>query len=213
MNKIKLICFDVCGTLVDGNSWRILTEGLGCSYPEHRSIFLRCSKGEITFTEGERMMTRIFRESGNAKEKFINDIFNNIKIINYAKDLISYLKGKGYLVYLISGSIDIYVESVAKKVGADGFYANSSLEFDKEGILKKIIYRENEGEVKVEHLQDLIKKLGINMDQVVFIGDGENDIEVFKATGHGIAVNSSSEELKKVSWKTIGSLSEIKNIL
>ena len=209
MNKIKLICFDICGTLVNGNSWRILTEGIGCSYPEHRNIFLRCQKGEITFTEGERMMTRIFRNSGDAREKLINDIFNNIKVINDGKDLISYLKRKGYLIYLISGSLDIYVESVAKKVGADGFYANSSLEFDDKGIIKKIIYRENEGKVKLEQLKDLIKKLGITMDQVVFIGDSDNDVEVFEATKHGIAINGSinglCKELNKVAWREFDS--------
>jgi len=213
MNKIKLICFDVDGTLVDGNSWHILTEGIGCSYPEHKDIYFRCRQGEISFIEGERIMTKKFRENSNANEKFINNLFNNVEVKNDAKDLTSYLKEKGYLIYLISASIDIYVNSVAEKIGADGFYANSSLEFDDKGIVKKIIYQENEGGVKVEHLQDLIKKLGITMDQVVFIGDSDNDIEAFEATKQGIAVNSSSDKLKKVSWKIVHSLEEIKNIL
>jgi len=80
-------------------------------------------------------------------------------------------------------------------------------------ILQKINYRNNQGEIKVKQLKTLVRKLGIDIDQVVFIGDSENDIEVFKATKHGIAIHSSSEELKKVSWRTVDSLSEIKDIL
>ena len=67
--------------------------------------------------------------------------------------------------------------------------------------------------MKVEQLKTLVRKLGINTDQVVFVGDSENDIEVFKATQHGIAVHSSSEELKRVSWRVVDSLLEIKDIL
>lgn len=213
MNKIKLICFDVDGTLVEGNSWLRLTEGLGCLPEEHNNLYIKCRKGELSFIEGQKILKEMYQLSGNANSNFINNLFNKTEIKEGVKDLISYLKRKGYLIYLISSSIDIYVGLVAEKIVADGFYANSSLEFDNEGILKKIIYQENEGELKVEHLRDLIKKLGITMDQVVFIGDSDNDIEAFEVTKQGIAVNSSSDKLKKVSWKIVHSLEEIKNIL
>jgi len=186
---------------------------MGYSTKEHSDIYLRCKKGEITFVEGLKILEEAYHSSINANKNFINDLFNKTEIKGEVKDLISYLKRKGYFIYLISSSIDIYVGLVAERIGADGFYANSSLEFDKEGNLKKIIYRENEGELKVEHLRDLIKKLGITMDQVVFIGDSDNDIEAFEATKQGIAVNSSSDKLKKVSWKIVHSLEEIKSIL
>ena len=55
MKKIKLICFDVDGILVDDISWLILTKGLGCSSQEHLDIFSRSKNGEISFTEGERL--------------------------------------------------------------------------------------------------------------------------------------------------------------
>ena len=213
MEKIKLICFDVDETLVDGTSWLMLTEGLSCSSREHLDIFRRCQKGEITFTEGERLSTKMYQNSDNANKDFISNLFDSVKIKSETIDLISYLKEKGYKVYLISGAIDIYVESIAKKLGVNGFYANSTLEFDNEGILQKINYRNNQGEIKVEQLRSLVKDLGISIKQVVFVGDSENDIEVFKATEHGIAVHSPSEELNKIAWKKVNSLKEIRKIL
>ena len=103
-------------------------------------------------------------------------------------NLIGYLKKKGYLAYLISGDINVYVETIAKKLKVDGFYANSTLGFDSNGVLEKINYRENQDEIKVEQLQELIKKLGIDMSQVVFVGNDENDIEAFKVTKQGIVI-------------------------
>ena len=213
MRNIKLVCFDVDGTLVDGNSWWMLTKALGCSSEKTISIFNQAKEGKISFREGERLFTKIFQESGNNTKEFINNFFESIDVKPEAKDLISYLKQKGYLIYLISGGIDMYVNSITRKLGVDGFYANSSLEFDKEGILQRIHYRENQKGVKAEQLQELIRKIGIDMSHVVFIGDSDNDINVFKATKQGIAVSTSDEELKKVSWKSVNSLSEIKNIL
>ncbi len=213
MENIKLVCFDVDGTLVSGTSWLILSEGLGWSSKEALDIFNQARKGEISFIEAERIFTATYQKSGKANKSFIKEIFENVEIKEGAKDLVSYLKEKGYIIYLISGAIDIYVESVTRKLGVDGFYANSTLEFDNKGVLQKINYRNNQGEVKVEQLKTLVRKLGINIDQVVFVGDSENDIEVFKTTKHGIAVHSSNEKLKKVSWRTVDSLSEIKNIL
>lgn len=213
MEKIELVCFDVDGTLVDGNSWLILAESLGCSSQNAFDIFGRCQRGEITFTEGEKLLTKMYQNSGNANKTFIKNLFDSVDIRSEARDLISYLRKKGYKIYLISGAIDIYVESVTKKLNVDGFYANSSLEFDSEGVLQKINYRESQGEIKVEQLRNLVNNLGINIEQVVFVGDSENDIEVFKTTKHGITFYNSPEELKKVSWKIVNSLSEIKGLL
>jgi len=67
--------------------------------------------------------------------------------------------------------------------------------------------------IKLEQLKELSKKIGIAMEEIIFVGDSENDIDVFKTTGKGIIVpgfdGKFNEELRKVSWKQASSLSKI----
>ena len=212
-NQFKLICFDVDGTLVDGTSWFLLTKGLDCSVKKHQKIYQLAIGGKISFIEGERKLTRMYRGSGKANEFFIKKLFSKIEPKSEAKIVIEYLKKKGYLIYLISGAIDIYVEEIAKKLGVNGFYANSTLEFGSGGVLEKIHYRDNQNGVKVKQLEELINKLSLKMNEVVFVGDSENDLGVFEKTGHGIAINSSCGDLKRTAWKRGDSLNKIRNFL
>ncbi|OGM11389.1 hypothetical protein A2Z22_01235 [Candidatus Woesebacteria bacterium RBG_16_34_12] len=210
----KILCFDVDGTLVDGVSWLLLTKGLGCSQQEHLEIFNKAKNSEISFIEGERMLTRMYQKSGNATKTYITSLFSKTKPRPVSKKVISLLKKKGYKIYLISGAIDIYVEAIAKMLNVDGFFANSSLEFDENQVLSKIHYRDNQGEVKVEQLKKLTDKLRIDVSRdVVFIGDSENDIEAFRITGKGISVHSNNKKLKSVAWENIDSLEELLTIL
>ena len=213
MSKEKLVCFDVDGTLVDGVSWLLLTKGLGCSTDKHMAIFNRARNREISFIQGERLLTKMYRDSKNATESFIRKLFRKVKLRPGAKKAVEYLKSRNYSVFLISGAIDIYVEEVAKKIGVDGFYANSSLEFDNNGLLSKIHYRDNQGGVKVEQLRELADSNNTNTKGIVFIGDSENDIEAFVETGRGIAIHNENDELKNVAWKVIENLEDIRTVI
>ena len=213
-DKKKLICFDVDGTLTKNKSgFYSLTVGLGCPVEEVISAYERTKKGEISIAEGEGIVTKIYCESGKASQDNIFGIFDAMPLKRDAPNLFKHLKETGYLIYLVSGGIDMYVEMVAKKTGADGFFHNASLEFKKNGNLKRICYQGNEGPTKVKQIGLLADKVGIDIGKIVFVGDSENDYEAFCATKHGIAVHPFDEKLDAVAWKKIKILSEIKEIL
>jgi HAD superfamily phosphoserine phosphatase-like hydrolase len=214
MNSKKIVCFDIDGTLVDGISWYILTEGLGCEKKDHEKIYQDCLDGKTSFSEGEIRFVELYKNAGNANLQTIKNIYADVRLRKNAAGLIKFLKKKGYLIYLISGAIDLYVEEIAKKVHADGWFANSSFEFDEKGNLLKLHYRDNQGKVKLEQLESLVRELKLDIHKVVyFVGDSENDIEVFKATGHGIAVNCEKDNLLKTAWLKASSLNTISKIL
>lgn len=213
-NKTKIICFDVDGTLVENkSSWVFLTLNLGCSVEKIAEIYQRTENGTISFNKGVSIVEELFRQSGKASKEHIEAIFRRVYLKREANDLISYLKERGYLIYLISGGIDLYVGIIAQKAGADGFFGHASLEFDDQGNLSKIKYGKSQGKAKLKRIEELSKKFSVPADKMIFVGDSENDYEAFIATKHGIAMRPYAEKLEKVAWKKIDSLLEIKDLI
>ncbi len=210
----KLICFDVDGTLVNNkSSWLTITVGLGCPVPEVLAVYGAVMSGKIPFSEGEAKARDIFLASGKATRDFITEIFRKETFRPGVFELVDHLKSKGYGIWLVSGAIDIYVSEIAKKIGANGFYAHSSIKFDNEGALAAINYSSNQSPWKAGVVAKLAQENGTTPDQIIFVGDDENDLEAFKLTGRGIAVEPFSEILRPAAWKTVKELSEIKKIL
>jgi phosphoserine phosphatase len=214
MAKNKLICFDVDGTLVENkSSWAFLTASLGCPVEKVIEIYEKTENGSMAFEDGVRILEKMYFESGKAFKNNIRDIFDKICLKDDAKETVGYLKQLDYSVYLISGSIDLYLEIIASKIGADGFFGHASFDFDNNGALSKINYGREQGPTKARQVNELSDKFEIPKKQIIFVGDSKNDLEAFKVTGRGIAVYPYDEELGKVAWKTVKSLSEIKDIL
>ena len=214
MGPHKLICFDIDGTLTDTkSSWFSITEGLGCPIDEVIKFYGAAMSGKISFTEGEEKVAEIFKSSGKATREFIRGIFEKESLKPEALGLARFLKENGYAIWLISGAVDMYVRSVAEKIGAAGFYAHASLEFDANDVLSKINYGGDQNPWKAEVAGKLAKDYGVAPADMIFVGDGPNDVDVFKLTGHGIAVYPYDEKLDGIAWKKVKSLSEIKDIL
>jgi len=51
---------------------------------------------------------------------------------------------------------------------------------------------------KMTGLSYLADKKGWNLDKIVAIGDSENDLEMIKGVGFGIAVGNSDENLRRL---------------
>ena len=85
----------------------------------------------------------------------------------------------GIITGIVTGEKDRLIERRAEKIGAD--------------IL------EMEAVDKLSIVQRLCKQYGITMENVAYVGDDINDVDVIKAVGFGCAVQNSSEEMKGIS--------------
>ena len=47
-------------------------------------------------------------------------------------------------------------------------------------------------------LERLIKELGVNREEVISIGDEQNDFEMIKFAGLGVAMGNASEKIKEI---------------
>jgi len=210
----KIICFDVNGTLVNGKTWDLLVCGRKDVGKEIEDNFDLYYRKEIKIGEAWSRLVSILKLAGMSSREYLNSRCGDGKDFKEgAEDILSYLKQKGYKIYLISCSIDIHLDNIVAKMNLDGRYAGSHLIFDDAGELVSIKTDcIKEGEFKKECLEDLSQKEGVDIKDMIFVGDGNNDINPFKMTGHGIAIGD-NQELIAVSWKQIKNLSQIKEIL
>ncbi|MBD3363499.1 HAD-IB family phosphatase [Candidatus Dojkabacteria bacterium] len=209
-NKIQTIIFDVDGTLTDFNSWTRINQELDLSPQKHLEIFEKMKEGEYSLEEAKSKLVYYWKSSGNADRKYFIKIFKNWKFDQEVKDLISYLNKK-YQICLISGSIELYIEEVALKLGIKDWYANASLVFNDKGKLLDIDYTVDQAEKKLEQAKEYIKNYGFSKDQCLAVGDGENDIRLFSFFDYSI--NKGCQELNKYAYKTIHRLDEIRKLL
>lgn len=212
MNKI--ICFDVNGTLVEESSWEIFTSGDEIIEKEIEEIFNGYYSGKTLLDDAWSALVSVLKRTGKANKDFVCNCWDKASTFKEGtEEVINYLKDKGYKVYLISCSIDIYLKCMTEKLLLDGFYAGSHLIFDELGELEKITSDCVQGKgFKKEKLKELAEKEKVGIEDIIFVGDGDNDIGVFEMTKHGIAMGG-NPKLLNCSWKQISNLKEIKEIL
>ena len=66
----------------------------------------------------------------------------------------------------------------------------------------------NAGVTKAAGFKTLADMLGVDMESTMAIGDSENDIEIIKASGLGVAVDNAMENVKEIADEIVGSISE-----
>ena len=214
MNK-KAVIFDLDGTLTEHNSWFEFTKFFGASVDDHIKIYKDALAGKISLEESKQKLIKMWQQSENANEKSINDLFASWSVKHDALRVVEWLQNSGFRVGIITGSMKQYVKYVAKALSLDDYYSSAELMYDENGLLIDFDYSINQSAVKLVQLEQFCRRYGLGMSDCIVVGDGDNDIDIFKETNRGIFIEGemSSESLRKVAWKSVAQLSEIIEII
>jgi phosphoserine phosphatase len=128
-----------------------------------------------------------------------------------AREIVKYLKAKGYRAALVSGSIDMVVEKVAGELGIEMWRAHNKLKFDEKGRFVRIDCSGDDADFKLDAVAEFCRDLAINIQQVVCVGDGFNDRKIFEQSGRGVTFAGS--QVEKLAWKVVKKLGDLKEIL
>jgi phosphoserine phosphatase len=210
MRKIKLICFDLDDTLITKNSSKNLNLSLGVTVEKDRELYDEHMSGKITYEEWNDKLFELYLEHGDATREGITRILSGYEYVDHAREVINNLKRKGYVLVLISGSIDILVSQVAHDLGIEYHKAHNSFVFNDSGRLVSVHADGSDTHAKLRYLEAFAEMLDISIDECACVGDGANDIEMFKKTGNGITFKGS--KIEKESWKVIDSLKDLETI-
>lgn len=208
---MKVICFDLNKTLIKENSWRDLNLALGVK-PEEDDILMDWGeRGIISDKEGQQLLLKIYQSSNKHTLENIKKILFKYTYVDGAKEIVKLSIEKGYTPLLVSGSIDLVVEQVAKELGIKHWKANNYFKFNSQGLLEEIETIGNDKITKLNQLIELSMILGFKIEETICVGDGDNDSELFKASMHGVTFENS--KIIDQAWKIVKSISDIKEIL
>lgn len=180
MNKLAVFDFD--STLMDGETLEFFASEIGIG-EKVKAITDKAMRGELDFFES--LTERVSFLKGFPESR-INEICANLPVMNGAEQVVSGLKDRGYKVVCFSGGFRNATSLFAQKLGLDGEFAN--ILHSKDGILTGLVGGEMMfNDSKGQMLQRLQKILDVTPDNTIAVGDGANDLSMFKYSGTRIA--------------------------
>lgn len=207
---IQLVCFDLDLTLISHNSWFDLNIALGISADEDTRLYTEYKSGNISYEEWNALTLEHYLKHPDATRDGITAALSNYTYAEGAREAVKYLQERGYQLVLISGSIDIIVNIVAKDLGIAFAKANNAFLFNEHDRLSGITTDGDDRLAKARHLEAFCELLHIPLSACACIGDGENDLEMFRRTGKGVTFLGS--QIESEAWKTIQTLHDIPKI-
>lgn len=214
----KAVIFDIDGTLSPILSWLEFTKTLGASTDRHQAIFRDYLDERITYEQSRTELLALWQATGRAHLSTMQQIFDQWPLHAAAAPLIAGLKNQGAQVCLMTGSFDLYAATVARKLSVEQWYANTRLIFAPDGSLQSYDYVRDQAAHKLRQLNLFLEATELSVADCVAVGDGPNDVALFRATGRGILVEPAMvrddlAEVRAAAWKTVGRLDDVAGVL
>jgi len=192
LEKLRLIVFDVDGTLTKANSsWRFLHEKLGTwtKGKQNAGLFFQ---GKITYDEWAQLDASLWK---NQPLRKVQQMVNEMPYVNGAKEVIETLKKRDVIVALLSAGLSLFSEKIERELKIDYSLSNELIVRNDflTGKVKVNVSLNN----KVEALSHILHRFNAKPDECCAVGDDESLIPLFKKVALGIAFNPCNEEVEK----------------
>lgn len=181
----RLICFDMDSTLIKTEVIDELADRAGVG-PQVRAITESAMRGEIDFTESFKQRVALLN---GLDEKVMREVAENLPIMDGAERLMSILKKTGMKIAILSGGFTYFGNYLKKKFDIDYVYANE-LEIEGGKLTGNYIGDIVDGKRKAELLRLIAQVEKIDLEQVIAVGDGANDLPMLNLAGLGIAFHA-----------------------
>lgn len=173
MNKLAVFDFD--STLMDGETIEIIASEIGLQ-EQVAQITKRAMEGELDFFDSLTYRVSLLK---GISEKRVNEICHSLPYMPGAKETITALKNKGYIVVCFSGGFKNATEYAKDILGYDADFSN--ILHTKDGILTgqvggEMMFSDSKGQM-LQKLQTILK---VTPENTIAVDDGANDLSMFK---------------------------------
>ncbi|MCQ2975815.1 MAG: phosphoserine phosphatase SerB [Bacteroidales bacterium] len=197
----RLICFDMDSTLIQTEVIDELAIRAGVG-DKVKAITESAMRGEIDFCESFKRRVSLLK---GLDENVMKDIAENLPITEGAERTLRILKQYGYKIAILSGGFNYFGNYLKNKFNIDFVYANE-LEIVDGKLTGNYVGDIVDGKRKAELLKLIAQIENLNLQQVIAVGDGANDLPMLNCAGLGIAFHAKPKvkENAKQSISSIG---------
>ncbi len=199
MSRYGLICFDVDGTLVKHPTGKVIWEILNLRFIGDDSVnqerYRMYREGEITYAQWVELDVQGWIDVGATREQVVAAV-REFGHHDGVLETVHALKDRGAVLALISGTLDVVIDTLFPDHPFDDVFCNG-LVFDDDGMLSGWRATPFDLQGKPDALRQLARKHNVPLERTAFIGDGENDVPVIGVAGTVVAFNPRSEALER----------------
>jgi phosphoserine phosphatase len=181
----RLVVMDMDSTLIQSEVIDELAREKGV-YDEVAAITAAAMNGQMDYDESLRRRCAKLKGLGSAD---LERVFARIELTPGAADLVRVLKRLGYKIAILSGGFSFVADKLRDQLGIDFAYANL-LEMKDGAVTGEVRPPIVNAQRKADLLDVLAQQERVDLDQVIAIGDGANDLLMLAKAGLGIAFNA-----------------------
>ena len=190
----RLVCFDMDSTLIQTEVIDELAERAGVG-EQVKVITESAMRGEIDFNESFKQRMALLKGLPEAE---LEDIAKNLPITEGAERLFKALQRFGFKTAILSGGFTYFGNYLKEKLGVDYVYANE-LEIKDGALTGNYIGSIVNGNKKAELMRLIAQFENLDLNQVIAVGDGANDLPMLNLAGLGIAYHAKPKVRKNAS--------------
>jgi phosphoserine phosphatase len=181
----RLIVFDMDSTLIQAEVIDEMAEVFGIG-DKVKQITERAMNGELNFDDALRERVALLK---GLDRKRMEEIFHRLPLTPGAEKFLKTVKKLGFKTAIVSGGFRYFAENLRQKLGIDYAFANE-LEWDGDKLNGKVKGQIVNAQQKAFILELLAQQEHIDLEQVVAVGDGANDLPMLAKAGLGIAFHA-----------------------
>ncbi len=195
--RFDLVAFDVDGTLVhhpeDKTVWEVLNHRFTGSDDQNVLRWDLYKSGKLSYAEWVALDIASWRDAGATRDT-ITASFSELTLVEGARETLSELKSHGARLAVISGTLDLLLDTLFPGHPFDEVYTNRIV-FDVDGRIAHWHATPFDMDGKGVALRSIAAREDIPLNRCAFVGDHANDLAAARLAGCSVAFNPKSAEL------------------
>jgi len=193
------VFFDVDGTLVhhprEETVWQVLNRAFLGDDARNEERFRRFLAGDLAYADWVALDVGDWIERDVRRDDIVDVIRRELAPAPGARETIVELHRRGYRLAVISGTLDVVIETLLPGLPFDRVLTNR-IEFGPDGRITGWRATPYDVDGKGEAVEMIAREMGLPPRRCAFVGDHWNDLAAFARVGTAIAFHPKDERVR-----------------